>query len=163
MLCIFSPACGVWCGLVTLCMQAASIAIQSVWRGYRGRQTTAERRREMAAFLRMVRQRERDQRDQQTSFVTKAARSLLKSAKNMLYVVELQAVERRCGVPPPAAAYFCSLVMARAKMFVVWFGAYSKSKPKLDDHLSVDTYDPMKEIDESDSDESELDETTLLA
>ncbi len=80
----------VGCGLPWV--QAASIAIQSVWRGYRGRQTAAERRRELASFVKMMRQREQDYLDRSTSVFTKAGKSILRAAKRALYVPRADAL-----------------------------------------------------------------------
>jgi hypothetical protein len=67
-------------------VQAAATAIQSAWRGFVARQMLAERRREMALFLRMVRQRKEKEIQAESAAPVRTVKSLFGKVKGLLYV-----------------------------------------------------------------------------
>lgn len=67
-------------------VQAAATAIQSAWRGFVARQMLAERRREMALFLRMVRQRKEKEIQAESTASVRTVKSLFGKVKGLLYV-----------------------------------------------------------------------------
>jgi hypothetical protein len=70
--------------LLLKCVQAAATAIQSCWRGFLARQTLAENRRELAMFMRMVRQRKKREAHEASGIGMKVARFFLGKAKSLL-------------------------------------------------------------------------------